>query len=71
MPSLNVITWNSMGETPAGAYDLVQVINRWQRNLIVIQGANAIPGGAIDTMLSGLTSAYKRDRGSVVDAVYT
>ncbi|HET9627679.1 MAG TPA: hypothetical protein VFP84_40255 [Kofleriaceae bacterium] len=65
MPSLNVITWNSTGETQQGAARLQEVIthltvNGWQPNVIVIQEANALPGGAIYQMLASLGGAYNQ-----------
>ncbi|MDC0749247.1 hypothetical protein [Polyangium mundeleinium] len=65
MPNLNVITWNSTGETPQGAADLLDVINHlttngWLPDLIVIQEANAAPGGPIYQMLQGLGAAYNQ-----------
>lgn len=63
MSNLNVVTWNSTGETPQGAADLQNVIQyltaqNWQPHVIVVQEANQTPGGAIYTMLSGLGNAY-------------
>lgn len=65
MPNLNVITWNSTGETPQGAAALQDVINDLTLkglppNVIVIQEANAAPGGAIYQMLAGLGGAYNQ-----------
>jgi hypothetical protein len=65
MPSLNVLTWNSTGETGQGAYDLQNVIqylvaSNWQPHVIVTQEANAAPGGAIYNMLGGLGAAYNQ-----------
>lgn len=63
MPSLNTLTWNSTGETAQGAADLQDVIqyltaNNWPPHVIVIQEANAAPGGAIYNVLNGLGAAY-------------
>jgi hypothetical protein len=60
MQNLNILTWNSTGETPQGAAALQKVINDltsggWHPNLIVIQEANAAPGGPIYQMLASLT----------------
>lgn len=59
MPRLNVLTWNSTGETAQGALELQRVIRHlmaynWQPNVIVIQEANAAPSGEIYRMLAGL-----------------
>ena len=63
MPSLNIITWNSTGESQEKADRLRDVIdfvtnNGWQPQAIVIQEANVRPGGAIATMLAGLGGGY-------------
>lgn len=59
MPDLNVLTWNSTGETAPGAARLQEVIthlagNGWQPHVIVVQEANQAPGGLIYQMLAGL-----------------
>ncbi len=74
MPNLNVITWNSTGETAQGAADLQQVIayltlNGWQPNVIVVQEANAAPGGAIYQMLAGLGGAYNQPPAHTTEGV--
>lgn len=63
MPSVNVLTWNSTGESAAGAARLREVINYlvtngWQPQVIVIQEAAQAPGGLIYQMLAGLGNAY-------------
>lgn len=65
MPNLNVITWNSTGETAQGAADLQDVINYMtagglQPHLVVVQEANAAAGGLIYQMLAGLGLAYNQ-----------
>lgn len=65
MPHLNIITWNSTGETPAGAAALQQVVNYvtangWQPHVIVVQEADAAPGGPIYQMLAGLGGVYNQ-----------
>jgi hypothetical protein len=65
MPNLNVITWNSRGETAGAAADLLGVINYltasgWQPHVVVVQEANAAAGGAIYQMLAGLGGAYNQ-----------
>jgi hypothetical protein len=65
MPSLNTLTWNSTGETAQGATALDNVIqsltaDNWQPHVIVIQEANAAPGGAIYNVLNGLGAAYNQ-----------
>lgn len=65
MPNLNVLTWNSTGETAQGAAALQGVINYvtangWQPHVIVVQEAGAAPGGAIYQMLAGLGGAYNQ-----------
>ncbi|HEX4726108.1 MAG TPA: hypothetical protein VH333_26605 [Pseudonocardiaceae bacterium] len=73
MSSLNVLTWNSTGETAQGAADLAGVINyliqreNWQPQVIVIQEANANPGGAIYNMLASLGGAYNQPPGHAVE----
>lgn len=74
MPNLNVITWNSTGETQQGAADLLNVItyltlNGWLPNVIVIQEANAAPGGAIYQMLAGLGGAYNQPPAHTTEGV--
>lgn len=60
MPNLNVLTWNSTGETLQGATALQTVIindlvaNGWWPHVIVIQEANNLSGGLIHQMLAGL-----------------
>ncbi|MDT5027372.1 MAG: hypothetical protein QOE61_3798 [Micromonosporaceae bacterium] len=63
MTTLNILTWNSNGETQQAALDLQGVIvklnqNGWLADAIVIQEANAAPGGYIYQMLSGLGGVY-------------
>ena len=65
MPNLNVITWNSTGETGQGAFDLHNVIQYMTASglpphVIVVQEANSAPGGAIYQMLAGLGAAYNQ-----------
>ncbi len=72
MPSLNVLTWNSTGETGQGAFDLQNVIqylvaSNWQPHVIVVQEANAAPGGAIYNMLAGLGAAYNQPPAHTVE----
>lgn len=60
MPTINVLTWNSRGESPAKATFLQSLILNnpsvpgWQPDLIFIQEALASPGGAVWNMLSNL-----------------
>jgi hypothetical protein len=63
MPTLNILTWNSNGETQQAAHDLQGVIvtlnqHGWVADAIVIQEANAAPGGYVYQMLSGLGGVY-------------
>ncbi|MFE7753339.1 hypothetical protein [Streptomyces sp. NPDC057428] len=63
MPNLNVLTWNSTGETVQGALGLRQVIqhlaaNNSRPHVIVIQEAHASPGGPVYDMLAGLGAPY-------------
>lgn len=72
MPNLNVVSWNSTGETAQGAADLHGVIQYvtaagWQPHVIVVQEANAAPGGAIHTMLAGLGAAYNQPPAHAVE----
>lgn len=72
MPNLNIITWNSTGETQQGADDLEEVITylvtqNWQPHVIVVQEANQNPGGAIYTMLQGLGNAYNQPPSHAVE----
>jgi hypothetical protein len=65
MPNLNVITWNSTGETAQGAADLQNVIVYMASqgvppDVIVVQEAGAAPGGAIYQMLAGLGNAFNQ-----------
>lgn len=65
MPDLNVLTWNSTGETALGAARLQEVINYlaglgWQPHVIVVQEANQAPGGLIDQMLASLGNGYNQ-----------
>lgn len=60
MPSLNLLTWNSRGESVAKAtflHDLIvnnTVVPGWTPDVIVIQEAMSAPGGALWAMLSNL-----------------
>lgn len=60
MPNLNVMTWNSRGENLAKAAFLQNlilnnpVVPGWQPDVIIIQEAQAAPGGALWAMLAGL-----------------
>lgn len=60
MPNLNVLTWNSNGESAAKAAFLHNLIvnnptvGGWMPDVIVIQEAQAAPGGALFAMLAGL-----------------
>jgi hypothetical protein len=60
MPNLNILTWNSRGESPAKAAFLQNLILHnssfpgWQPDVIIIQEAMANAGGAIWNMLAGL-----------------
>lgn len=63
MPSLNVITWNSTGESQPKAdrlYEVIQYVTSrgWQPQAILVQEANAGPGGPIATMLANLAGGY-------------
>ncbi|WP_438018265.1 hypothetical protein WMF18_03925 [Sorangium sp. So ce315] len=74
MPDLNVMTWNSTGETAQGATDLQNVINHmiangWQPDVIVIQEANAAAGGVIYQMLAGLGGAYNQPPAHATEGV--
>jgi hypothetical protein len=65
MPNLNVLTWNSTGETAIGAARLREVIDYlvghgWQPQVIVVQEANQLPGGLIYQMLAGLGNGYNQ-----------
>lgn len=65
MPNLNVLTWNSTGETAHGAVRLREVIDYlsghgWQPQVIVVQEANQLPGGLIYQMLASLGNAYNQ-----------
>lgn len=65
MPNLNVVTWNSRGETAQGAAALLGVIDYltslgWQPHVIAVQEANAVAGGLIHQMLAGLGGAYNQ-----------
>ena len=61
MPDLNVISWNSTGETPAAGHALSDVMHvripacapGWIPHVIAIQEAQQLPGGPIHQMLSG------------------
>lgn len=63
MPNLNVMTWNSTGENAAKALFLRNLIVAnpavagWMPDVIVIQEAQAAPGGAIWNMLVNLGTA--------------
>jgi hypothetical protein len=72
MPNLNVLTWNSTGETPQAAAALLAVVNYvtaqgWQPHVIVVQEANAAPGGAIYQMLAGLGGVYNQPPGHAIE----
>lgn len=72
MPNLNVITWNSTGETAQGAADLQAVIVYMASqgvppDVVVVQEANAAPGGAIYQMLAGLGNAYNQPPAHAVE----
>lgn len=74
MPTLNVITWNSTGETQQGAADLLNVINYMtlnglSPNVIVIQEANINAGGPIYQMLAGLGGAYNQPPAHVTEGI--
>ena len=63
--SLNILTWNSTGETPLGATTLGGVINNLvnqgrQPHVIVIQEANQAIGGSIYQMLANLGLTYNQ-----------
>jgi hypothetical protein len=65
MPSLNILTWNSTGESAAGAARLREVIDYlvahgWQPQVIAIQEAGQSPVGPIYQMLAGLGSTYNQ-----------
>lgn len=60
MPAINIMTWNSDGESAAKAAFLQDLILNnpsvpgWQPDVVVIQEAQAAPGGDIWNMLSNL-----------------
>jgi hypothetical protein len=65
MPNLNILTWNSTGETQLGASRLREVIDYlvgygWQPHVIVLQEASQNTGGDIYQMLSSLGGAYNQ-----------
>lgn len=65
MPNLNILTWNSTGESATGAARLREVINYlagqgWLPHVIVVQEANQAPNGPIYQMLNGLGGAYNQ-----------
>lgn len=65
MPNLNILTWNSTGESALGAARLREVIDYlagqgWQPHVIVVQEANQAPGGHIYQMLNALGNAYNQ-----------
>jgi hypothetical protein len=72
MSNLNVITWNSTGETQQGALDLYSVINyevarMWQPHVIVVQEAKQAAGGEIYNMLQALGPAYNQPPSHAVE----
>lgn len=72
MPNLNVISWNSTGESADGAARLREVIDwvaghGWQPHVIVIQEANQAPGSPIYQMLAGLGNAYNQPPSHAVE----
>jgi hypothetical protein len=64
MPNLNVLTWNSSGETEESARQLREVIgiaagSGWIPQVILVQEARQQPGGLVYQMLDSLGSDYQ------------
>lgn len=76
MPNLNILTWNSTGESVQGAARLREVIDflaagqAWQPHIIVVQEANQAPGGPIYQMLNGLGNAYNQPPSHATEGGY-
>lgn len=74
MPDLNILSWNSTGETDQGAARLREVIGYlvgtgWQPHVILVQEANQsqVRPGPIYQMLNGLGNAYNQPPSHVME----